>query len=354
MKARNVRAKAMSVKPGPAAANAHALHKHATHDTGRLRGAPIIRRMDRLKALEIFKAVAERGSFVKAADALDLSTAVVTRAVQELEKQLGARLVQRTTRRMSLTAEGREVLQRADAVLGAFHALTAAADAGASQLAGDIRFSAPVSLGAHRLAAMVGTFMQRHPGVRVELLLDDLPVGLVEHGVDLGLAVAWELPPAVIARRIGDARVGVYGAPGYLRRRGTPRHPQELAGHDCLVCTGGGRRPWHFGHPVTGERIEPAIEPRLWANNATALLAAAVQECGLALLPQGMAERFVQDGRLQPVLSHWTSPTLGIFLVYLSRELPVRVRALMNHVAEAFEAGDALSPAVGEAVVAMA
>lgn len=309
--------------------------------------------MDRIKALEIFKAVAERGSFVKAADALDLSTAVVTRAVQDLEKLLGARLLQRTTRRMSLTPEGRDVLQRADAVLGAFEALTAAADAGASQLAGDIRFSAPVSLGANRLASMIGAFIDRHPGVRVELVLDDLPVDLVEHGVDLGLMAAWELPPAVIARRIADARVGVYGAPGYLRRRGTPRHPQELARHDCLVCTGGGRRPWHFGHPVTGERIEPAIEPRLWANNANALLAAAVQESGLALLPHGMAERHVRDGRLQPVLSHWSSPTLGIFLVYMSRELPLRVRALMEHVAQHFEDRDALAADEEEAVAAL-
>jgi LysR family transcriptional regulator for bpeEF and oprC len=337
MKGRNLRA----MRQGVNAVRTRAAND-AHRDTCRLRAPPIIRRMDRIKALEIFKAVAERGSFVKAADALDLSTAVVTRAVQDLEKLLGARLLQRTTRRMSLTPEGREVLQRADVVLGAFDALTAAADAGASKLAGDIRFSAPVSLGAHRLAEMIGAFIEQHPAVRVELLLDDLPVNLVAHGVDLGIAVTWDLPPEVIARRIGAARVGVYGAPGYLRRRGTPRHPQELARHDCLVCTGGGRRPWHFSHPVTGERIEPAIEPRLWANNANALLAAAVQDSGLALLPHALAERCVREGRLQPVLSHWSSPTLGIFLVYMSRDLPARVRALMGHVAQYFEDRDAL------------
>jgi DNA-binding transcriptional LysR family regulator len=322
---------------------ARTLHNHLSRDTCPIHRARILRRMDRLKALEIFKAVAERGSFVKAAEALDLTNAVVTRAIQELEKQLGARLLQRTTRRMSLTAEGRDVLQRADAVLGAFHALTAAADAGTSKLAGDIRFSAPISLGANRLAAMIGAFVDRHPAVRVELLLDDMPMDLVEHAVDLALVVAWELPPAVIARRIGEARVGVYGAPAYLRRRGTPKHPQELAAHDCLVCTGGGRKPWHFGHPVSGERIEPAIEPRLWANNASVLLAATVHGSGLALLPHAMAERCVRDGRLQPVLSHWTSPTLGIFLVYTSRDLPARVRALMDHVAQDFDDRAALA-----------
>ena len=293
--------------------------------------------MDRIKSLEIFKAVAQRGSFVKAADALDLSTAAVTRAVQELEKLLGTRLLQRSTRRMSLTAEGRAVLERADAVLNAFESLAAVSDTGASKVAGEIRFSAPASLGAGRLASLLGDFMARHPAVRVDLLLDDLPVDLIEHGVDLALAVAWELPPSVIARRIGEERVGVYGAPEYLRRRGMPKHPDELSRHDCLVCTGGGRKPWHFGHPVSGQGIEPAIEPRLEANNANALLAAAVHGSGLALLPHGLAQRAVKAGQLQPVLSHWTSPTLGVYLAYSSRRhLPLRVRALIDHVAAAF------------------
>ena len=299
--------------------------------------------MDRIKSLEIFRAVAQRGSFVKAADALDLSNAAVTRAVQELEKLLGTRLLQRSSRRMSLTAEGRAVLERADAVLNAFESLAAVSDSGASKVAGEIRFSAPASLGAGRLAALLGDFMARHPAVRVDLLLNDLPVDLIEHGVDLALAVAWELPPSVIARRIGEERVGVYGAPKYLRRRGMPKHPDELSLHDCLVCTGGGRKPWHFGHPVSGQRIEPAIEPRLLANNANALLAAAVHGSGVALLPHVMAQRAVKAGQLQPVLSHWTSPTLGVYLAYSSRRnLPLRVRALIDHVAGEFSDGLAM------------
>jgi DNA-binding transcriptional LysR family regulator len=195
------------------------------------------------------------------------------------------------------------VLERADAVLNAYETLAAVSDSGASKVAGEIRFSAPASLGAGRLAALLGDFMTRHPAVRVDLLLNDLPVDLIEHGVDLALAVAWELPPSVIARRIGEERVGVYGAPKYLRRRGMPKHPDELSRHDCLVCTGGGRKPWHFGHPVSGQRIEPAIEPRLLANNANALLAAAVHGSGVALLPHVMAQRAVKAGQLQPVLS---------------------------------------------------
>jgi DNA-binding transcriptional LysR family regulator len=222
-------------------------------------------------------------------------------------------------------------------VLDAFDALTGATDFAPAALAGDIRFSAPVSFGAGRLAALLGDFMASHPGVRVDLVLSDMPLDLIEHRIDLALVAAWELPPSVIARRIGEERVGVFASPAYLRRRGTPKHPDELSRHDTLVCTGGGRKPWHFGHPVSGQRIEPPIEPRLVANSANALLAAAIQGAGLALLPHGMAQRAVDSGRLQPVLSHWSSPTLGIFLTYSSRHLQPRVRALIEHVAADFE-----------------
>jgi DNA-binding transcriptional LysR family regulator len=289
--------------------------------------------MDRLKALEIFKAVAERSSFVRAADALDLSTAVVTRAVKDLEKLLGVRLLHRSTRRVTLTAEGQAALERADALLRSFDELAAASGAGADEVAGDIRLGAPASFDPDRLAGVLAAFMERHPQVRVDLRLDDSPVDLVEHGADLALNVAWEPPASSIARRIGDLRVGLFAAPGYLRRMGAPKHPDELRRHDCVVYVGGGRRPWRFSHPVTGQIIEPALRARVSANNARAVLAAAVHGAGLAQLPYPMAEAAVRKGALQPVLSHWGSPMLCMSLVYHSRHLPARVRALIDHLA---------------------
>lgn len=291
--------------------------------------------MDRLKTLEIFQAVADKGSFVGAANALDLSKAVVTRAVQDLEQLLGARLLQRTTRRMSLTAEGGRVLEHGRALLRAFDELTTESGRSASEVAGDIRLTAPASFGASRLGPVLARFMARHPQLRVELVLTDAPLDLVEHGIDLALRVASELHGSLIARQIGEASMGVFAAPAYLQRRGVPRRPEELPRHDCLIYSGTGRKtPWRFSHAVTRQRVEPAIDAKLCANNGEALLAAAVHGSGLAFLPHFVAADALARGELQAVLEDWVSPSLGVHLAYSSRrQQPLRVRALIEHLA---------------------
>jgi LysR family transcriptional regulator for bpeEF and oprC len=291
--------------------------------------------MDRLKALEIFKAVAERASFVKAADALDLSTPVVSRAVQDLETLLGVRLLQRSTRRVSLTAEGEDALQRARVLLESFQELSAMSGQGASQIAGEIRFTAPASFSA-RLGPALAEFVARFPDVRISLLATDTPLNLVEDRIDLAFRIARELPDSLIARRVADIRIGVYGAPSYLARKGMPKHPDELARHNCLVHSSMGKEAtWPFYHPVTQERIEPAVRGLLWADNAEALMTAAIGGSGLALLPHFLVEHAVARGDLQPVLSHWPTPPLGGYLAYVSRRNQVaRVRKLIEHLIE--------------------
>jgi LysR family transcriptional regulator for bpeEF and oprC len=291
--------------------------------------------MDRLKALEIFKAVADRGSFVKAADALDLSTAVVSRSVQDLEAALGVRLLQRTTRRVSLTPEGEDVLQRASGLLDAYDDLAAFSSQGADQVAGEIRFKAPASFSSWLVPALA-EFTARHPKARVQFVACDMQADLVEARIDLELRVTRVLPDSLIARRLGDVRLGVYGAPAYLARKGTPKHPHELAGHDCLVHSSTGREAtWPFQHPVTQERLTPSVHGLLWSTNAEALMAAAVGGAGLALLPHFLVGDAVTRGELQPVLSHWPTPPLGMYLVYTSRRnLPLRVRKLIDHLAD--------------------
>jgi DNA-binding transcriptional LysR family regulator len=290
--------------------------------------------MDRLKSLEIFKTVAEKASFVKAADALDLSTAVVSRAVQDLEQLLGARLLLRTTRRVSLTPEGDAALQRARSLLDSFDELTARSRRGTSEIAGEIRFTLPASFSA-RVAPALAAFTAQHPGVRVSLLAVESPLDLVEERIDLAFRVSRSLPDSLIARRIADIRLGVYAAPGYLARKGMPKHPDELAGHDCLVHSSTGRdTTWPFEHPVTQQRIEPRVRGLLWANHGEALMTAAVAGSGLVLLPHVMVADALARGELQPVLNHWPTPPLGAYLVYTSRRhQPARVRRLMEHLA---------------------
>lgn len=295
--------------------------------------------MDRLKALEIFKTVADKRSFVKAAEALNLSNPVVSRSVRELEAVLGVRLMQRTTRRVALTAEGLDVLERARRLLDSYAELTAASSQSASDMAGAIRLTAPSYFGVLPLAPVLSGFMAEHPRVQVELLLTDEPLDLVAQSIDLAVRVADELPGSLIARRAGEVRFGVYGAPHYLRSRGLPRQPSDLAQHVCLVHGVRGRsRAWRFSHPVTQQAIEIDVPATLQASDTHALLAAARHGSGLALLPAALAEPALQQGELQQVLGAWGPAPVGVHLAYCSRRQPLRVRRLMERFAEAFDA----------------
>jgi DNA-binding transcriptional LysR family regulator len=238
------------------------------------------------------------------------------------------------------------VLERADGLISSFDELLAESRSSASEVAGVIRFTAPASFGAARLTPVLAEFMAAHPKVRIELLLTDTPLDLIEEGIDLGLRVARTLPPSLIARRIGDAAVGVYGAPAYLRSHGTPKHPDELRAHECLVYSSASRDAiWEFSHPVTQQSIEVRPRGLLYANNAEALLAAAVHGSGLAMLPHMLAAAAVARGELVSVLSHWESPALGIWLVYGSRRnQPLRVRKLIEHLSRALATDDDSAP----------
>lgn len=300
-----------------------------------------MRTMDRLKALEIFAAVAERNSFTRAAASLDLSTPVVTRAVQELEQSLGLRLLQRSTRRVALTREGEAALARARGVIGAYTALMHSSHQHGAEMAGDIRFSAPASFGAARLAPLLAGFMAQHPQVRIDLVLGDALDAMEDGGVDLALRIALVLPEHLVARRIGEVAMGMYAAPAYLRARGLPQHPDDLTGHDCVVHSGpGGGRAWQFSHSGSQERSQPVLRHALRANHVEALMAAALLGQGLAVLPRVLAEPAVARGELQPVLATWQCPAPGIFLAYRERQhQPLRVRKLIEHMAQAFETG---------------
>ena len=292
--------------------------------------------MDRLRMLEVFKAVADRGSFTKAADALGLSNAVTSRALQELETELGVRLLQRTTRSVSLTSEGRDVLERAQSLLESYDDLLAASKVGAEETAGEIRLSAPSSLGGRRLGPLLAGFTERYPLVRVDLQLTDSQDDMVGEGVDLALRMGDDLRHSLIARRIGQIRLGMFASPGYLKRYGVPQHPGELARHHCLTYGGAGKTPaWRLRHRHTGEQGEWPARGTLHTNNGDALAAAAVCGSGLVLLPRYLVEGAVSRGELQEVLADWQAPALGLYLAYASRRnQPVRVRRLIEHLAE--------------------
>lgn len=298
--------------------------------------------MDRLKALATFKAVVDEGGFARAAAALDISCAVVTRSVQELESLLGVRLLQRTTRRVALTPLGREVLDHAARLLDGYERLAEIGSLAASDASGTVRLAAPVSYARRCLGPALAAFAARHPRVGLELRFADGPVDVLDGAADLALCRTQELKPALIARRVAEAEVGLYAAPGYLAQRGMPAHPQALAGHGCLAGDEADGGAWRL-HPAGGgdEAVVP-VRGAVRSNDAELLIGAATLGAGLVLQPAFMVEDAVAAGRLQRVLPAWRGEAFTLHLTYLSRQhQPLAVRLLIDHLSQALGAAAA-------------
>ncbi|KGE50992.1 LysR family transcriptional regulator [Xanthomonas axonopodis] len=287
--------------------------------------------MDTLDAMRVFTAVAERSGFSAAADALDRSTASVTRQVAALEQRLGTRLLNRTTRRVSLTSAGSAYYQRCLQLLADLDDLEATIGAQALEPAGVLRVNAPVSYGIERLGALLPGFRARYPQVELDLSLSDRLVDMVEEGFDVAIRITRQPAPMLIARQLGTVRIA---SPAYLARTGTPRHPSDLAGHECLL--------YHYS--PTGDEVrfhgpEGDIAVRLHgglrANNGHVLNAAALAGQGIAMRPDFLAEPHLSAGRLVRILPEYALGEVGIFAVYTSRShLAPKVRSFIDYLIE--------------------
>jgi DNA-binding transcriptional LysR family regulator len=299
--------------------------------------------MDRLKALEIFAAVTRQGSFVKGAEAMDLSTSVTTRAVQELENLLGVRLLVRTTRRLALTPVGQSVLARADALLNDYAELASMSSLSACEPSGDIRFVVPASYGMRQLGPVLAEFMTRYPKIRLDLRVSEAGHTAPDPLDDLTLCIASELPPSAIARKLGDARVAMYASPKCLARMGLPLHPRSMRAGECLRHVDSSQAArWQLSHCRTEERHALPPAGVFVSNHTGALLSAAVHGAGVVLVPSRFVERQLASGELVPLLPEWEGPKLGVYLVYASRsKQPLCVRKLIEHLVARLPANDA-------------
>lgn len=291
--------------------------------------------MDTLDAMRVFAAVVERNGFSAAAQALGLSTAGVTRQVAALEKRLSTRLLHRTTRRVSPTSAGAAYYAQCVRLLAEFDALEASIGAQALEPSGTLRINAPVSWGIARLGPLLAGYRQRYPQVELDLALSDRLVDMVEEGYDVAIRITREPSPALIARRLGQARITLCAAPSYLAARGTPHTPQELEQHDCL-----GYSYWTSGNqwPLQGPGGETRVTVNsiLQANNGDVLREAAIAGMGVILQPDFLLEDALADGRLVRVLPEWEVPTIGIFAVYTSRShLAPKVRSFIDYLVDA-------------------
>jgi DNA-binding transcriptional LysR family regulator len=286
--------------------------------------------MDRLTAMEAFVRVVERGGFTAAAEDLHLSRAMVSKHVQDLEEHLGARLLNRTTRKVSLTEAGRVYYERSTQLLADLAETEEAVGELQAKPRGRLRLNAPVSFGALHLAAAVADYMAAQPEVTVELTLNDRVVDLVEEGYDLAVRIARLADSSLIARRLAPCRMVVCAAPEYLERHRQPGHPNDLAGHNCLGYSYGQTRDeWRFDGPKGAAAVP--VRGTLQANNGDVLRAAALRGAGIVLLPSFIVGADLAAGRLAPVLPGYRVPELGIYAVYPhSRHLSAKVRSFVD------------------------
>lgn len=293
--------------------------------------------MDRLSALEVFVAVAERGSFSQAAEVLGLSNSAVSKQVAALEARLGVRLLNRTTRRVALTEVGQAYCERARAVL----ADLAEADAAAARLhqeaRGLVKVSAPVSFAVMHLAGPVAGFMAAHPRVEVDLVLNDRFVDIVQEGFDLAIRIGQLADSSLRARRIAPVRRVLAASPAYLARAGTPATPDDLTSHACIRYAISGDT-WELereGAPGTAARIRTAGPLRV--NNGDMIREAALEGLGIVNLPTFIIGEDMAKGRLVRVLPDWCASTIALHAVYPpGRALSAKVRLLIDHLAQSF------------------
>lgn len=290
--------------------------------------------MDRLEAMRTFVRVAELGNFSAVALQSGVARSVVTRQVAGLERHLGAKLMVRSTRKVSLTSAGTMFLEKCRVILNLVDAAETDVAQERAVARGKVRVGVPLSYGLKRLASLLLEFAEEHPLVHLDMDYTDRRVDLVEEGFDLSIRITGRLAPNDVVRRLGTCRIMAVAAPDYLARHGKPTHPSELAGHECLAYTSdANRNAWSF--MVDGRVQSFYVESRLAANNGDVLVDAAIRGFGIALQPDFIVQAPLADGRLVQVLQKFAPPELGIYAVLPgTRFVPYRVRVLIDFLAE--------------------
>ncbi len=289
-----------------------------------------------LAAWDLFVAVAERGSFTAAARARGVPVATVSRAVAALEARLGAPLLHRTSRRLSLSPLGEEALAQARALLTEARCLEERLSDQATTAGGRIRLAAPLEFGQRHVAPLLSSFLQQYPDIGIDLDLDDRTVDLVGSGHDLALRIGHLADSSLIARRLCPVERFVVAAPAYLARHGRPAVPADLVRHRCLVYANS-ERPglWRFAG-ADGDDIAIDVEGPLAVNSGATIETALVAGLGIAMLPDFLVAASIASSAVEALLPGWRTPTLGLYLLTPpGRHRPKRVQLLMEHLAAA-------------------
>jgi DNA-binding transcriptional LysR family regulator len=280
-------------------------------------------RLPDLEAWAIFASVADHQSFSRAANALSLSKATVSKAISRLEQHLGTPLFHRTSRRLALTESGGVLAEHARRIVAEGQAAEEAAREDATQPTGLVRLAAPMSFGLSHVAPAIAGFLTANPGITVDLHLSDARVDLIGDGFDMALRIAALPDSSLRARKLRGVRLLLVASPAYLERHAAPRHPAELGEHDCL-CYSLSPTPetWKFVGP-DGEQASAHPRGQLHVNNGDAMLPSLCAGLGIGQLPDFICMPEIDRGKLVSLLPDWTSPPVALHLV----TPPGRIRA---------------------------
>lgn len=289
--------------------------------------------MDLVDQLRAFVATAQTGSFTAAANQLGTSNRLTSKYVAELEARLGARLFQRTTRKVGLTPAGEELLARAPALLDELDEVLAGVSEGSRGLSGVLRVSAPVTFGEIYVVGMLGRFAEANPGLTLDLRLSDRYADLASEGIDLAFRLGRFDLTSLRVRRLGAFRSIVVASPGYIARHGAPRTPAELSAHACIVDTNRrSPRRWTFEH--AGTELVASVAGRFQVNSARGAVELASRGLGIAYIPHFALRGAIGAGRLVQLLDGYAGESAPLGAVYLEgRSLPRKVRALIDFAA---------------------
>jgi DNA-binding transcriptional LysR family regulator len=310
--------------------------------------------VDRFNAIAAFVRVVEAGSFARAAERLGVSVSAVSRQVAELESHLDARLLNRTTRRLSLTESGRAFHERAVQLLADLEDAEQSANAGTVEPRGTLRLASSITFGARHLAPAIAEFIARHPAMRFDIELSDRVTDLVEEGFDIAVRIGEIGSQNLVGRKVGTTRLVCCAAPSYLARHGEPRTPQDLLAHACLTYEYSPQRGvWPF-RDARGAEHNVRVSGPVHGNSGRLLEALAAEGVGIAYEPDFIVGPDIRAGRLIALLAGYAAPATPIHVVYPSRRhLSAKVRVFTDFLAARFAGGTwSLPPAAPGAVTA--
>ena len=290
--------------------------------------------MDRLTSMSVFVAVVDQGHFTTAAEQLQISRASASKHITALENCLGGRLLNRTTRRISLTEAGQAYFERCKQILEDVAEAECVVTGFSSEPRGLLRINAPMSFGTRQFAEIVARFCKAHPAIDVQMSLNDRAVDVVEEGYDLVIRISQLKESSLIARKLAPCNLVLCASPDYLQAHGRPAQPDDLNRHSCLhYAYSEGGKTWVLNGPDGDHRIR--IRPQLTVNNGEALCTAARQGLGIALLPTFIVGDAIRGGDLDILMPTYQPAEINIYAVYASRKhLSAKVRAFIDFATE--------------------